>query len=293
MPTIVPHLWYDKEAVSAVTTYVSLFDHARIINRTTIHDTPSGDAEMVDFELAGVQFSAINAGPYFTFNPSVSLMVSCATKEEVDRLYATLSEGGTDLIPLGEYPFSAWYVWVQDRFGLSWQLMLVDGMDERRRIRSSLLFADEVCGQAEEALDYYASVFKGAEKGFVNYYQAGEAVDARARINYAELNIGDTQLIMMDHGLGGDFTFNEAYSFIVLCDNQEEIDYYWERLSHVPEAEQCGWLKDRFGLSWQIVPRQMNDLLTNGTEEEVRRVTKAFLQMKKFDIAALERARLG
>lgn len=293
MPTIVPHLWYDKEAVSAVTTYVSLFDHARIINRTTIHDTPSGDAEMVDFELAGVQFSAINAGPYFTFNPSVSLMVSCATKEEVDRLYATLSEGGTDLIPLGEYPFSAWYVWVQDRFGLSWQLMLVDGMDERRRIRSSLLFADEVCGKAEEALDYYVSVFKGAEKGFVNYYQAGEAVDARARINYAELNIGDTQLIMMDHGLGGDFTFNEAYSFIVLCDNQEEIDYYWERLSHVPEAEQCGWLKDRFGLSWQIVPRQMNDLLTNGTEEEVRRVTKAFLQMKKFDIAALERARLG
>ncbi len=100
-------------------------------------------------------------------------------------------------------------------------------------------------------------------------------------------------MVAMDHGYGGDFTFNEAFSFMVLCDNQEEIDYYWDKLSFVPESEQCGWVKDQFGLSWQIVPGEMNDILTTGTKEEVVRVTEAFLQMKKFNLAAIEEARLG
>jgi predicted 3-demethylubiquinone-9 3-methyltransferase (glyoxalase superfamily) len=80
---------------------------------------------------------------------------------------------------------------------------------------------------------------------------------------------------------------------MVLCDNQEEIDYFWNKLSYVPEAEQCGWVKDKFGLSWQIVPNHMNEILMNGTQEEVKRVTEAFLKMKKFDLQALEKARLG
>jgi predicted 3-demethylubiquinone-9 3-methyltransferase (glyoxalase superfamily) len=97
----------------------------------------------------------------------------------------------------------------------------------------------------------------------------------------------------MDHGFGGDFIFNEAFSFMVLCNNQEEIDYYWEKLSHVPEAEQCGWAKDQFGLSWQIVSSGMDEIMFHGSEDEIKRVTKALLQMKKFDLAALERARRG
>lgn len=293
MQKIIPHLWFDKEAVEAAKWYVSLFEDSSIIDITTIPDTPSGDAEIVDFQLEGFKFSAISAGPYFTFNPSVSLMVACRNKEEVDRLHKALSKNGTELMPLDKYPFSQWYAWVQDRYGLSWQLMLVENVEEHQKIRPTLLFAKDVCGKAEEAIDYYISVFKESNKGFINRFSAGEAMDSRAKINYGEVNIGETQLIAMDHGYGGDFTFNEAFSFMVLCENQEEIDYYWDKLSFVPEAEQCGWVKDQFRLSWQITPANMNEVLMKGSAEEVKRVTEAFLKMKKFDLAALEKARLG
>jgi len=86
------------------------------------------------------------------------------------------------------------------------------------------------------------------------------------------------------------FKFNEAISFIVYCDSQEEIDYYWEKLSAAPEAEQCGWLKDKYGLSWQIVPTVMSDMMKDKDEKRLERVTQAFLKMKKLDIAALKRA---
>ena len=293
MQKIIPHLWFDKEAVEAAKWYVSLFENSRIINVATIPDTPSGDAEIIDFQLANLRFSAISAGPYFTFNPSVSLMVACGTIEEVDRLHANLSSGGTELMALGEYPFSKRYAWVQDRYGLSWQLMLVENMKEHQKIRPTLLFAGDACGKAEDAIDYYISVFEESKKGFINHYAAAEAMDARAKINYGEVNIWGTQLIAMDHGFGGDFTFNEAFSFMVLCENQEELDYFWDKLSFVSEAEQCGWVKDQFGVSWQITPASMNEILMKGTKEEVKRVTEAFLKMKKFDLATLEKARLG
>lgn len=293
MKKIVPHLWFDKEAAEAANWYIRLFENSRFINAVTIPDTPSGDTEIIDFELAGLRFSAISAGPYFKFNPSVSLMVACNTREEVDRLHMNLSAGGAELMALGDYPFSKRYAWVQDRYGLNWQLMFVENMEEPQRIRPTLLFAGDVCGKAADAIDHYASVFEKSRKGFINNYAAGEAVDGRAKINYGELDIQGTQFIFMDHGFGGDFTFNEAFSFMVLCENQEEIDYYWDKLSFVPEAEQCGWIKDKFGLSWQIVPANMNDVLMKGTKEEVAHVTEAFLKMKKFDLAALEKARLG
>ena len=293
MQNITPHLWYDKEAAEAAKLYVSLFENSSIINISVISDTPSGDTEIVDFQVANLRFSAISAGPYFSLNPSISLMVACSSKEEVDRLHKSLSEGGSELMPLGEYPFSKWYAWVQDKYGLTWQLMLVENIEEHQKIRPCLLFAEDVCGKAEEAMNYYGSVFAEASKGFINYYSAGEAEDSRAKINYGELNIKDNQLIVMDHGYGGDFIFNEAFSFMVPCENQEEIDYFWDKLSFVPEAEQCGWVKDQFGLSWQIVPANMDEVLMKGSEEEVKRVTEAFLKMKKFNLAELEKARLG
>ena len=94
----------------------------------------------------------------------------------------------------------------------------------------------------------------------------------------------------MDSAREHNFKFNEAISFMVNCDAQEEIDYYWEKLSVVPEAEQCGWLKDKFGLSWQVVPTEMDEMMRNGTPEQIARVTQAFLKMKRFDLAELRKA---
>ena len=258
-----------------------------------LYDTPSGDTQTVEFQLAGFDFAAISAGPYFVFNPSISLMVACETKEEVDRLFNKLIDGGSELMPLGTYPFSQRYAWISDRFGLNWQIMLVENINEHKKIRPSLLFGLEVCGKAREAMDYYISVFSVTKVGYVNHYLEGEANDLRAKINYGELDIFDLEMVMMDHGYGGDATFNEAISFIIHCEDQKEIDYYWEKLSFVPEAEACGWVKDQFGISWQIIPKMMEELLSNGTEEELERITEAFLKMKKFDIVALEKAKNG
>ncbi|MEA4870063.1 hypothetical protein SDC9_94478 [bioreactor metagenome] len=293
MQQIIPHLWYDTGAAEAANLYVSLFENSRILQVTTLHGTPSGDVDTVDFELAGVRFAAISAGPYFALNSAISLMVTCRSVEEVDRLYAALSEGATELMPLGEYPFSKRYAWLADRFGLNWQFTYFETDEIAQKIRPNLLFANEVCGKAGEAFTFYASVFPGSVPGYVNHYLPGEARNDCAKINYSELTLLGHQFVAMDHGLGEGDPFNEAFSFMVLCKNQQEIDYYWEKLSFVPEAEQCGWLKDPFGLSWQIVPENMGNQLAAATPEQRARMTEAFLSMKKLDIAALEQARLG
>lgn len=150
---IVPHLWYNKEAKEAAKFYVSIFPKSKITNITTITDTPSGDCDIVSFELAGQPFMAISAGPLFKFNESIS--------------------------------------------------------------------------------------------------------------------------------------------FMVYCKNQKEIDYYWKKLSAVPESEQCGWLKDKYGLSWQIVPASMDKMMKTKDKKKLARFTQAFLQMKKFDIKELEKAYKG
>jgi len=293
MQKIVPHLWFDKEALEAAELYISLFENSKLNGTTILPDTPSGDTMIVDFDLAGINFNALSAGPYFNLNPSISFMVACKDKEEVNRLYNTLIEGGKDLMPLDTYPFSPWYAWIEDRYGLTWQLMLTEDYDNTPRIRPVLLFAGEALGKAEDFIKTTLSVFKNAEKGEVSYYKPDEPHVENAKVNYGEVTIEGFPLIVMDHGEGGDFTFNEAFSLIVLCKDQEEIDYYWDLLSYVPESEQCGWLKDKYGISWQIVPEDTNKILFEGTDEEVRRITEAFLQMKKFDLDELNRVRAG
>jgi predicted 3-demethylubiquinone-9 3-methyltransferase (glyoxalase superfamily) len=293
MQKIVLHLWYDKEAKEAAMFYISLFEQSKLVNTTILGGTPSGDAELVNFELAGQAFSAISAGPYFKFNPSISLMVACTSVDEVNTKWKALSEGGTELMPLGEYPFSKRYGWIQDRYGLSWQLMLVDEDQVLQKITPNMLFSNSACGKAEEAVNYYTEVFKGSEIKMISKYGEGEAMSSKAKVNFAAFKLGGMDFSAMDNAFDADFNFNEAFSLMVNCKDQAEIDYYWDKLSAVPEAEQCGWVKDRFGVSWQIVPSNLDDVMFHGSEDEVQRVTEAFLKMKKFDLEALERARRG
>lgn len=292
MQRIVPHLWYDKEAKEAATFYVGLFDNSKIHNVTLLEGTPSGDAEVVDFELAGLQFEAISAGPFFKFNPSISLLVACNSEKEVNAKWNALSEGGAVLMPLGEYPFNKLYGWVQDRYGLSWQLMLDDGQTAQK-ITPNLLFSNESCGKAEEAIRYYAGTFENSEIGAISRYKEGEAQSPKARINYAGFKLSGIAFSAMDNAFDADYGFNEAFSLIVNCKDQQEIDYFWDKLSAEPESEQCGWLKDKFGVSWQIVPVQMNEMMKSGDSEKIRRLTEAFLKMKKFDLEALQKAYEG
>ncbi|HVM15563.1 MAG TPA: VOC family protein [Egibacteraceae bacterium] len=293
MDKIAPHLWFDRDAIEAAEFYAATFPGSKVIDVTTIPDTPGGDTDIVTFQLCGQSFQAINAGPLFSFNPSVSFAVSCDTVEEVDRLWAKLAEGGKTLMPLDTYPFSERYGWTQDRYGVSWQVAHAGGAEVTQRITPTLLFVGDVCGKAEEALSFYASVFPDSGVGDLLRYGPGSEPEAEGTVQYAAFRLAGQEFAAMDSARDHEFAFNEAISFLVYCDSQDEIDRYWDALSAVPEAEQCGWLKDRYGLSWQIVPSNMDQMLQNGTPEQVARVTKAFLAMTKFDLAGLERAYAG
>lgn len=288
MQKIIPHLWYDKDVVEAANLYVSTFPNSKITHTTQLHDTPSGSVDVVTFELLGLEFQAISAGPLFKFNPSISFTVTCSTKEDVDRIWHKLIPGGQALMELGEYPFSERYGWLQDKYGLSWQLTY--STEAEAKITPVIMFVGEVCGRAEEAINFWGEIFKQAEISTIMRYPAGDDFNPEGSIILATFSLFGQEFSAMDSGYAHQFAFNEAISFIVNCDTQAEIDEYWETLSAVPEAEQCGWLKDKFGLSWQIVPASMDAMMRSGDKEKIARVTQAFLSMKKFDIAKLHRA---
>jgi predicted 3-demethylubiquinone-9 3-methyltransferase (glyoxalase superfamily) len=300
MQKITPHLWFDKEAREAAEFYTSLFPDSKVTNITTLHDTPSGDSDIVSFELAGQSFMAISAGPLFKFNPSVSFFVNFDPSRDkdartnLDTLWERLSQGGTVLMPLDKYPFSERFGWVQDKYGLSWQLILTDPEGEERPfIVPSLMFVGEVAGRAEEAVNHYLSIFKNSKLGVIARYGPGQETDPEGTVMFADFMLEGQWYAAMDSAYAHNFAFNEAISFLVDCDSQAEIDYYWERLSAVPESEQCGWLKDKFGVSWQISSGALRKMLTNGTREQVDRLTQAFLPMKKLEVAELEKAYEG
>jgi predicted 3-demethylubiquinone-9 3-methyltransferase (glyoxalase superfamily) len=297
MSKITPHLWFDTQAVEAAEFYSEVFPDSRVTNVTTLHDTPSGDCDMVSFTVWGHEFMAISAGPLFEINPSISFMVNFdpATvpdaAQTLDRIWDRLIDGGQELMPLGEYPFSKKYGWVADRYGVSWQLILSDpDGDPRPTIVPSLLFTGDVCGRAAEAREFYVSVFGDAEVGLVAGYPEGSERNQAGMTMYSDFRLGDGWLVAMDSAEDHAFGFNEAVSLLINCSDQAEIDYFWERLSADPESEQCGWLKDRFGVSWQVNAAELNDMLTSGTTEQVDRVTQAFLPMKKLDLATLRAA---
>lgn len=302
MQKITPHLWFDKEAREAADFYTSVLPGSKVTHVNTLHNTPSGDCDIVSFELAGTPFMAISAGPLFKPNPSVSFHVRCTTAEEVDGIWERLLPGGVALMPLGKYPFSERFGWLQDKYGISWQVIHSGGAPVAHKIAPALMFVGNVCGKAEEAINFYASVFEGApnaasmgpnQVNVLSRYGQGEAPDKEGTIRYAQLTLLGQEFAAMDSAHQHQFGFNEAISFIVPCDSQDEIDYFWSKLSADPAAEQCGWLKDKFGLSWQITPSRMEEFMSGTDQARLDRVTQAFLKMKKFDLAALERAAAG
>ncbi len=191
-------------------------------------------------------------------------------------------------MPLDAYPFNPRFGWVQDRFGVSWQLAVSEAETAGQpSITPSLLFVGANCGKAEEAIGFYTSVFRNSAVGHILRYGPGQAPDQEGTVMHADFVLEDQRFAIGDSAWPHEFAFNEAISFIVNCEDQAEIDTYWERLSAVPEAEQCGWLKDQYGLSWQIVPAAMGEMMSTGSPEQIARVTQAFLPMKKFDLAVL------
>lgn len=299
MQKIIPNLWFDSKAEEAAKFYSTLFPHSRdgAITRYgkegfEIHGQPEGKVMTVEFELAGYKFVGINGGPHFKFTPAISFWVVCETEKEVDTLWGKLSEGGAPLMELQKYDWSEKYGWIMDNYGLTWQISLGRLSDVGQTITPSLLFVGRQHGRAEEAIRLYSSIFRGSNSTGILRYGAGESPEKEGTVKHAQFSLGGEVFMAMDSALEHSFTFNEAISLMVNCESQEEVDYFWEKLSEGGDekAQQCGWLKDRYGVSWQVSPTVLQTMITDPDPKKVARVTKAFLAMKKFDIAELQKA---
>lgn len=291
---ITPCLWFDSEAEEAAKLYTSLFEGGRIgaISRYTevgqeLHNKPPGSVMTVEFEIAGLRCVGLNGGPQFRFTPAFSLFVSCANAAETETIFSTLAEGGTVLMPLQAYPFSPRFGWCTDRFGLSWQ---VNAAPRAQRIAPFLMFVQAQCGRAEEAVRFYASVFKGARIERIERYGADEAPDKEGTVKHALFALAGQDVMAMDSAHPHAFTFNEAASLMIRCADQAEVDYFWARLLEGGTPQPCGWLKDRFGVSWQVVPEALEALLSGADRAGAKRALAALFQMQKPDIARLKEA---
>ncbi|MCC7575595.1 MAG: VOC family protein [Methanomethylovorans sp.] len=294
---ITPHLWFEGNAQEAVEFYLSAFSESRIKSRSFYPNSAdegladfqlelAGKVLTIDFELGGQPFTAINAGPEFKFNPSISFMLNFdpltddQAQENLDELWQKLGDGGRQLMPLQSYPFSKRYGWVEDRYGLSWQLILTDPEGEPRPfIVPSLMFAGKNINSAEEVINFYVSVFGDAEVGELAYYPEKTGPAKKGALMFGDFRLTDQWFAAMDAGGEFNFIFNEAISFMIQCKDQAEIDYFWEKLSSEPEYEQCGWCKDKYGLSWQITPENMPELM------DKPHAFANLMQMKKIVIA--------
>lgn len=290
MQKISPFLWFNDQAEEAVNFYTSIFKNSKIEAINRLGDDvpgPPGKVMTIAFRLAGQEFTALNGGPEFSFTPAVSFFVYCETPEEIDGLWKALSEGGVALMELDRYPFSEKFGWVMDRYGITWQLNLVR---LPQKITPFLLFVGEQHGRAENAIREYTTVFPNSSIRQIERFRPGEGGETEGTIKHASFVVDGEEFMAMDSGLEHKFTFTPAISFFVNCQNQAEVDHYWEKLSEGGEKSQCGWLTDQFGVSWQIVPTVLGEMMSDPDPEKASRVTQAMLKMTKLDISLLEEA---
>ncbi|WP_379970940.1 VOC family protein [Ectobacillus sp. sgz5001026] len=292
MQKIIPHLWFDHQAEEAVSFYTSIFQNSSILRESRYGEAGakvSGVAEgtimNMTFQLAGQEFMALNGGPYFTFTPALSFFVNGDTEEEINENWEKLTPGGTILMELDTYPFSEKFGWVQDKFGISWQLNLAS---RKQKIAPFLMFAGQQHGKAEEAINQYISLFPNSGINEIEYNE-----DAEGTVKRAAFTLGGQEFMAIDGGNEHSFTFTEAISLFVNCTTQEEVDMLWEKLSEGGEQGQCGWLKDKHGVSWQIVPTALGEMLNDSDPVKSKRVIEAMLRMKKIEIAGLREAYEG
>ena len=289
---ITPFLWFDNQTEEAVNFYVSVFNNSKIKTTTRYGEEgakasgmPKNSVMTMAFQIEGQDFVAINGGPIFQINPTISFFANCETSQEIDRLWGKLSQNGTVMMELGNYPFAEKYGWVQDKFGVSWQLILPGS---EQKIVPCFMFTGDQHKKAEEAINFYTSVFSDSK--IIQLERYGKEVGPEGAVVHCKLMLNGQEFVAMDSHENMSMNFNPAISMVVNCETQAEIDFYWEILAEggFEGAQQCGWLQDKFGVSWQIVPNVLGELLSDPAKSG--RVMQAMLQMKKLDIKMLQDA---
>lgn len=290
MKNIIPYLWFDNQAGDAAEFYTQVFPDSRILSTSRFREAnaavagqTAGSVMSVSFTLSGLEMVALNGGPYYSFTPAISFFVHCRDNEEFDRIWDKLFTDGQILMERGQYPFSEQYGWLIDRFGVSWQIML---SAEPVKIVPSLLFTNPRYGQAEPAINLYTATIPESGVRLIERQPDGKVL-------YASFTLHGQLFTAMESDLDHKFTFTPAISFLLNCDSQAEVDQLWDELTAGGVIEQCGWIQDRFGVSWQIVPGELFDLIQDEDPVKAERAMLAMLQMKKIDLEKLRQAHRG
>ncbi|MDV3629910.1 hypothetical protein CMU78_16740 [Elizabethkingia anophelis] len=277
---IFPCLWCNGDAKESAEFYCQVFG-----GKITV-DTPV----VINIELFGQKLMLLNAGPQFEKNPSISFLINCASEEDVQHYWDQLSEGGMVLMELDSYPWSKKYGWIKDKYGTTWQLYF--GEMQEQRLVPTLMFMHRNNGKAMEAMEFYTSTFPESKiEGVLKYKDGGENGEDPENVQHAQFVINNYMLSCMDSSLDHKFDFNEGISLVIMTNDQKETDHLWNTLiSGGGRESMCGWLKDQYGVSWQIVPKKLIELMNDTDPVKSQKVVQAMLKMQKIIIAHLEEA---
>ena len=280
---IFPCLWFNGDGKEAADFYCEIF------NGKITADTPV----VLNIELFGQKLMFLNAGPQFEKNASISFTILCETEDEVQQYWNELVKNGTILMELAEYPWSKKYGWVRDQFGVTWQIYLGEKLGDQNII-PTLMFIYQNNGQAQKAIEFYTSIFPNSKVGGILKYGEGvgnENHEVAENVQHADFEIDHYKIFCMDNSHDHQFHFNEGISIVVMTDDQKQTDHLWNSLVAGGRPSMCGWLKDQFGVSWQIVPKKLLELMNDFDQPiKAQKVVEAMMSMQKIEISDLENA---
>jgi predicted 3-demethylubiquinone-9 3-methyltransferase (glyoxalase superfamily) len=278
---ITPCLWFNGQAGDAAAVYCAAFKASKVTSKSPF---------VTGIEIAGQHLTLLDGGPKYKPNASISFYVGCETEEEFDLAWNSLTKGGTIVSKPEKTAWSDKYGWVTDAFSVSWQLAIQKKSDISQKITPYLMFSGDRYGSAESAIRHYEEVFRSASADGVVRYGAGDAPDHEGFIRHAEIELMN-QKFMMSEVASADIPFTEGISLTIHCENQEEVDYYWNKLTEGGQESMCGWLRDRFGVSWQIVPTILTRIMSDPVK--AGKAAQAFMSMRKLDIEQIVQASIA
>ena len=279
---ITPCLWFNNQAKEAATMYCSVFPKSKITSQSPI---------VTEIKVSGQNFILLDGGPMYQPNPSISFNYICENEQELEIIWNAFAKEGSIIMPLDKYPFSEKYGWINDKFGISWQLALGEVSEIEQKITPYLMFTGKQYGRVDEAIKHYTSIFQNASVDAIRRYGANELPDREGKVKNAQIFVNGQKFALMESAAEHRFTFTEGVSLTVYCETQKEIDYYWEHLTESGKESMCGWLKDKFGVSWQIIPSMLGKIMSDPSK--AGKAAQAFMSMRKLNIEQIVQASIS
>jgi predicted 3-demethylubiquinone-9 3-methyltransferase (glyoxalase superfamily) len=276
---ITPCLWFNGNGSEAAALYCSVFANAKITEQSPF---------VTGINVSGQSITLLDGGPKYQPNPSISFYYICETTTELERIWKAFTEEGKVMMPLDKYPWGDQYGWVSDKFGVSWQIALGKIADVGQKITPCFLFTGKQYGRVEEAIDHYSSIFKDTKIDGILRYGANEQPDREGYVKHAQVAFNGQKFMLMESAAAHNFTFTEGISLTIHCESQEEIDYFWSKLTENGQESMCGWLKDKFGVSWQIIPVILSKIMSDPAK--AGKAAQAFMAMRKLNIEQIVQA---